>query len=146
MTEQSMRCCRRLLLFAAGWTVIGVLAVAPVSSQTQSGATTPTFEVATIKPTDPNEVRARLGVEQDRFVTVNQTLVDVIRFAYDLNSNDRRISGGSNCDVGKVRYSSESGWVACRELAEAFSAAANKRGSPDGPETSGGPVQTESAS
>jgi uncharacterized protein (TIGR03435 family) len=44
----------------------------------------PTFEVATIKPSDPNQQGKGIRVQGRRFFTINTTLAEIIAFAYDL--------------------------------------------------------------
>jgi uncharacterized protein (TIGR03435 family) len=44
----------------------------------------PSFEVATIKPSKPDEPGKAFMVRGDRFTTVNTTLSDLIKFAYDI--------------------------------------------------------------
>jgi uncharacterized protein (TIGR03435 family) len=51
----------------------------------------PTFEVATIKPSKPEEQGKLFGVRGDRFTTVNTTLMDLIKFAYDVQ--DKQVIG-----------------------------------------------------
>ena len=46
----------------------------------------PTFEVATIKPSDPDAKGKGFGGAPRKFQTHNTTLNDIIMFAYDLNS------------------------------------------------------------
>ena len=45
----------------------------------------PTFEVATIKPSDPNRPGKAFTVRGRTFATINTTLVDLITFAYGLH-------------------------------------------------------------
>jgi uncharacterized protein (TIGR03435 family) len=52
----------------------------------------PSFEVATIKPSDPNKQGRVLTVQGDRMVTRNTSLSYLITFAYDLHP--KQISGG----------------------------------------------------
>ncbi len=52
----------------------------------------PAFEVATIKPAPPDERRSMLRMGGADFLMQNLTLVDVIKFAYDVQS--RQIEGG----------------------------------------------------
>ena len=44
----------------------------------------PTFEVATIKPSKPDQPGKMFGVRGARFTTINTTLADLIQFAYDV--------------------------------------------------------------
>ncbi|HLY43137.1 MAG TPA: TIGR03435 family protein [Terracidiphilus sp.] len=52
----------------------------------------PTFEVATIKPTKPDEQRKFFIVRGAEFLTVNTSLNDLIGFAYDVHS--KQVIGG----------------------------------------------------
>jgi uncharacterized protein (TIGR03435 family) len=45
----------------------------------------PTFEVATIKPTKPDEQRKLITVQGQKLVTVNVSVSDLLKFAYGLN-------------------------------------------------------------
>jgi uncharacterized protein (TIGR03435 family) len=51
----------------------------------------PSFEVATIKPTSPNQQMARYGVRTRNFKAVNQSVSELIGFAYHLQA--RQIEG-----------------------------------------------------
>jgi uncharacterized protein (TIGR03435 family) len=46
----------------------------------------PSFEVATIKPSDPNKPGKNFGFRGDRFVTFNTNVNDLIAFAYSLHA------------------------------------------------------------
>jgi uncharacterized protein (TIGR03435 family) len=52
----------------------------------------PGFEVATIKPSDPNRPGKLFTVRGQNVVTINTTLNDLIKMAYDLHA--RQIAGG----------------------------------------------------
>jgi uncharacterized protein (TIGR03435 family) len=52
----------------------------------------PSFEVATIKPSAPDEPGKLFSVRGDRFTTINTTLSDLIKFAYDVQ--DKQILNG----------------------------------------------------
>jgi len=52
----------------------------------------PSFEVATIKPSRPDEPGKAFLVRGDRFKTVNTTLMDIITFAYDVQQ--KQVVGG----------------------------------------------------
>lgn len=52
----------------------------------------PSFEVATIKPSKPDEPGKAFLVRGDQFKTVNTTMVDLISFAYDVQQ--KQIVGG----------------------------------------------------
>ncbi len=45
----------------------------------------PSFEVATIKPTKPDEQRKLITVQGQKLVTVNVSVTDLLKFAYGLN-------------------------------------------------------------
>jgi uncharacterized protein (TIGR03435 family) len=88
---------RWFLPVAAGWmaaTVAGVVwAQTPMS-----------FDVATIKPSDPNTGHASLMMGSDKFETENQTLKAILKFAYNLNmGGDQQISGGPAW-VGSAKF------------------------------------------
>ena len=51
----------------------------------------PSFDVATIKPTDPNQQMSRYGVRTRNFKAVNQSVRELIAFAYHLQP--RQIEG-----------------------------------------------------
>ena len=53
---------------------------------------TPSFEVATIKPSKPDAPGKAFGLRGRNFSTLNTTLTDLITFAYDLQP--RQITGG----------------------------------------------------
>jgi uncharacterized protein (TIGR03435 family) len=58
-------------------------------------AAPPTFEVASIKPGDPNSRQVSVGIRQGgRFSTTNASLETLIGFAYDVRNH--QISGGPN--------------------------------------------------
>ncbi len=52
----------------------------------------PSFEVATIKPSKPDEPGKALLVRGDRFKTINTTLLDLVSFAYDVQQ--KQVVGG----------------------------------------------------
>jgi len=51
----------------------------------------PTFEVATVKPSNPGEQRILFNPGRDRFRTVGTTLVDMLKFVYKLQ--DKQLAG-----------------------------------------------------
>ena len=58
-------------------------------------ATAPAFDVATVKPGDADKNHAELMMSQGGFETRNQTLLDLIKFAYGLNmGSNEQVSGG----------------------------------------------------
>lgn len=101
---------RRRLLSAAGWVAIAVpIALAALDarqigaqSQSQTAASTPyQFEVATIKPSNPDASGGGytiLGPGSDRFSARNLALLKLIRAAYGIpmGAEDSRITGGPN--------------------------------------------------
>jgi uncharacterized protein (TIGR03435 family) len=65
--------------------LLGLLSPLPGRGQPQTAATPPlTFEVATIKPSDPNNPEARLRRTNLRFAATNYTIKRLIAFAYDV--------------------------------------------------------------
>jgi uncharacterized protein (TIGR03435 family) len=86
-------------MVAAGWmaltvsVIFGMLRGLPIYGET-SPATKPatSFEVATIKPTDPDPYRkVDIGItfSPGRFHVKGQTVNDLIKFAYNIKSDDR---------------------------------------------------------
>ena len=64
----------------------------------------PSFEVATIKPSDPNSPGGGLGFNDDKFTTKGQTVKVMMKFAYNLNiGTDSQISGGPSW-VGTTKF------------------------------------------
>jgi uncharacterized protein (TIGR03435 family) len=58
-------------------------------------ATVPAFDVATVKPGDMDKSHAELMMTQGGFDTRNQSLLDLIKFAYGLNmGSNEQVSGG----------------------------------------------------
>jgi bla regulator protein blaR1 len=53
----------------------------------------PSFEVATIKPTRPEDNSQRIMMSHGRFTVENQALSEIIKFAYNITSEDQ-LSGG----------------------------------------------------
>jgi uncharacterized protein (TIGR03435 family) len=81
--------------FAVAVLLISFLAPSHARAQgAGASAVSPAFEVATIKPTEPDAKKGRYIVMQgtDRFVATNYTVKLLIAAAYDLNP--REISGG----------------------------------------------------
>ena len=100
-----MRCTRLALPF------VGLLLVGPIcileqpaaaqspsnSAQSLSTSLDPSFEVATVKssnpnPTDPNEAEWGIGTRANHFFSKNATVMDLISFAYEVHG--KQISGG----------------------------------------------------
>ena len=72
-----------------------------IFAQTVTG---PSFEVATIKPSDPNNTGGGLGFGNDRFTTSGQTVKVMMKFAYNLNiGTDQQISGGPSW-IGTTKF------------------------------------------
>ena len=78
--------------------------VAPGVMLAQASAAPASFEVATIKPSDPNEIGGMLGFNRDKFMTKGQTVKALIKFAYNLNfGTDQQISGGPSW-IGLTKF------------------------------------------
>jgi len=112
MNERIVRkldCSRKLLLVTVGVMAVAVPIVFGQMAATHDvhllflqqrsapppppAANAPVFEVATIKPSDPNKAWGGLNIAGDKFVTDHHTLKQLIEWAYNLNS-DQLISGG----------------------------------------------------
>jgi uncharacterized protein (TIGR03435 family) len=53
------------------------------------------FDVASIKPSDPDKIGGSLMMSEGRFETRGQSLLSLIKFAYSLNmGSDQQVSGG----------------------------------------------------
>jgi uncharacterized protein (TIGR03435 family) len=99
MAEWVWRTCKGILPLA----VVG-LAMAMPGVMAAQAAATPEFEVATIKPSDPNKPGGMMGFDEDKFMTRGQTLKAMIKFAYNLNfGTDQQISGGPSW-VGSAKF------------------------------------------
>ncbi len=76
----------------------------PGTSIFAQAATAPSFEVATIKPSDPNKPGGGIGFNDNKFTTNGQTVKVMMKFAYNLNiGTDSQISGGPNW-VGTTKF------------------------------------------
>jgi uncharacterized protein (TIGR03435 family) len=76
--------------------IFGMLHGSPLYSETSPTTRPMSFEVATIKPTDPDPYRkvdTGITFSPGRFQAKSQTVRDLIKFAYNVKSDDR-ISGG----------------------------------------------------
>jgi uncharacterized protein (TIGR03435 family) len=62
------------------------------ASDRTAADTNPAFEVATIKPSDPNQPGWTLGTRGTHFFTINTNMIDLISFAYGLHA--KQIVGG----------------------------------------------------
>jgi uncharacterized protein (TIGR03435 family) len=81
-----------LLVVGVVWMAVGM--PRELRAQTAAAAT-PAFEVATIRPSDPNKSAASLMMSNDKFETEGQTLKSILKFAYNLNmGGNQQISGG----------------------------------------------------
>ena len=88
--RKAVSCCRTRLLLGASWLVLFLPGAMPAQT-----AAPPAFDVATIKPTDPNSSRRNLMLSGEKFETEGQTLKSLIVFAYGLNAGtDQQVSGG----------------------------------------------------
>jgi uncharacterized protein (TIGR03435 family) len=90
-----------LLMVGVVWMVVGM----PRELRAQApAAATPAFEVATIRPSDPNKPGASLMMSDDKFWTQSQTLKSILKFAYNLNFGaEQQISGGPAW-VGSAKF------------------------------------------
>jgi bla regulator protein blaR1 len=93
---------RKLLLVAIGSTAIATPVVfglvngpSRILAQLQhaDGSAVQPFEVASIKPSRPGDNMVRLFMSPGKFTTQSETIKEVIRFAYDIKS-DNQLSGG----------------------------------------------------
>lgn len=76
----------------------------PAARQLMAADAKPSFEVATIKPSDPSATGRALNVGRgggNAFTTQNLTLSDLIKFAYAIH--ERQVSGGPSW-MGTDRY------------------------------------------
>jgi uncharacterized protein (TIGR03435 family) len=84
--------------------LVGYILVCPGVSIFAQTVTAPSFEVATIKPSDPNKPGGGLGFGADKFTTNGQTVKVMMKFAYNLNiGTDQQISGGPSW-VGTTKF------------------------------------------
>src|SRR5580700_4097436 len=90
---------RRWVLLA-GWLVVAVPGVIAAEAPVAAAS----FEVATIRPSDPNKTGGMLFMSRDKFETGGQTLKAIMKFAYNLNfGGDQQISGGPTW-VGLAKF------------------------------------------
>jgi uncharacterized protein (TIGR03435 family) len=69
--------------------------LSPAARIFAQAATAPSFEVATIKPSDPNSPGGGIGFSDSKFTTKGQTVKGMMKLAYNLNiGTDSQISGG----------------------------------------------------
>jgi uncharacterized protein (TIGR03435 family) len=100
---------RKLLLAAigiaavAGPVVFGLLNIPQVRAQSpqKTGAPSPSFEVASIKPNRSGELRISIGFQPGRFIASGTTVKQLIALAYDVR--DIQVSGGPSW-VDSERY------------------------------------------
>ncbi|MGA7341112.1 MAG: TIGR03435 family protein [Terracidiphilus sp.] len=76
--------------------ILGVLTVSafgqiPTSGSSDNSAATPRFQVATIKPSSPEESRT-LQIRGNRFATTDTSLVDLLKYAFGIQ--EKEIVGG----------------------------------------------------
>jgi hypothetical protein len=83
--------------------VLTSIAVLPILTQ-QAHVTGRSFEVASVKPSVPGEIRTYGPRSGDRFVAINCTLKTVIALAY--NVREDKISGGPDW-IGTDRWTIE---------------------------------------
>ena len=87
-----------LLMPAAMPVVLAMVLAAQVYAQTDAAisAANPTeFDVATIKPSDPNLMADMVGLDRDEFIATGQTAKWLIKFAYNGSfGSDQQIAGG----------------------------------------------------
>jgi uncharacterized protein (TIGR03435 family) len=103
---------RKLLLAAigivavAGPVAFGLLNAPPIRAQSPqtTGAASPSFEVASIKPNHSPELRISIGFQPGRFVATGVTAKQLIALAYDVR--DLQVSGGPSW-VDSERYNIE---------------------------------------
>ena len=114
MPVQNPRNSQRLVSAAGRLALIASMAIAilhgsPMYSQISPATKTPpSFEVATIKPTDPDPYRkVDIGItfSPGRFHAKGQTVNDLIKFAYNVKSDDR--IAGEPTWVNSDRYDIE---------------------------------------
>jgi len=95
---------KSVLLGAHGWmpvtmpVVFALVLATQVHAQTEaaiSAANLTEFDVATIKPSDPNLVAEKVGLDRDEFIVTGQTAKWLIKFAYNRSfGSDQQIAGG----------------------------------------------------
>ncbi len=62
------------------------------STQVSTPSVDPAFEVATVRPSNPNDTEWGLGTRGNHFWAQNATVIDLISFAYELHA--KQIAGG----------------------------------------------------
>jgi uncharacterized protein (TIGR03435 family) len=103
---------RKLLLAASGIAIVagpvafGLLNAPQIRAQSAqtTGAPSPSFEVASIKPNRSGELNISIGFQPGRFVTTGTTVKQLIALAYDVR--DLQVSGGPSW-VDSERYNIE---------------------------------------
>ena len=95
---------KSVLLGAHGWmpvtmpVVFALVLATQVHAQTEaaiSAANLTEFDVATIKPSDPNLMAGMVGLDRDEFIATGQTAKWLIKFAYNRSfGSDQQIAGG----------------------------------------------------
>ena len=91
-------------LVAVSGSLLRAQDAAPPPPKMMAADADPSFEVATIKPTDPDTQGRRINADGRNFVTQNTTLADLIKFAYKVNG--KQIVGAPDWwDKREVRHS-----------------------------------------
>ena len=86
--------------------MLASIIAAPCVAKAQTAAT-PSFEVSTVKPSDPNKMGHSLMMSKDKFWTEAQTLRAMVIFAYGLNmGSDQQVSGGPSW-IGSAQFDVE---------------------------------------
>jgi bla regulator protein blaR1 len=88
---------------AAGPFVFGLVNISRLHAQLlhASPTPTPTFEVATVKPTKPGATHNELMMGRGTFTFKNNSLKDLIKFAYNCNNDDQILGEPSWVDTEK---------------------------------------------
>ena len=121
-------------------------AVVPQAQSTEPQL--PTFEVATIKPSDPNAGGSRLMFIDDQFVTKNQSAKAFIKFAYNLNFGSDQVTSGGPAWVESAKFdiTAKMDEETVAAMQKTDSRTADGPCSTDGPRATRGQIQSEGAS
>ena len=92
MRERVESTCRKFLFLAAVWIVIAVHTAFGQAVPKMSADANPSFEVATIKPSDPNDHNYGFHLSGHSIFIENQTVNSLISFAYSVQQ--KQIAGG----------------------------------------------------
>lgn len=87
----------RQLLVACSLAIYIFIAAVRTGAQVAPGATSPTFEVATVKPTKPGTMSASTGMRNGVYVLTNRSVKEIVEFAYG------NVSGGPGW-IGSAHY------------------------------------------